>query len=72
MTIELLDWVMWIVIGLIMWFCFPEDWKEEMGCLLGGTIELLYTIIYASIFWFYSWADDIFPTIFSNWFHIKW
>lgn len=66
MTIEILDWIMYAILSLILWYIIiPKDWKEELGVLMGWTIMIFFTIAYAIIFYFLSWQDDIFP-IFLN------
>ena len=75
MTIEILDWVMYLVLSLILWYkIIPEDYKEELGVLMGWTIMIFFTIAYAIIFYFLSWQDDIFPIFlnFNDWIKFKW
>ncbi len=71
MTIELLDWMIYIVFVIIIWLLLPKEFKEELGCFAGIFIILIFTVIYCIIFWHYSWADDIFPILNLN-FHVKW
>jgi len=74
MTIEILDWIMYVILVLIIWYkILPEDLTEELG--IGGMfIVIIFTIIYAITFYFLSWHDDIFP-IFLNlneWIKFEW
>jgi hypothetical protein len=75
MTIEILDWIMYVVLVLIIWYkILPEDLTEELGAIGGMFIIIIFTIIYAITFYFLSWHDDIFP-IFLNlneWIKFKW
>ena len=75
MTIEILDWIIYVVLVLIIWYkILPEDLTEELGAIGGMFIIIIFTIIYAITFYFLSWHDDIFP-IFLNlneWIKFKW
>jgi len=75
MTIEILDWIMYVVLVLIIWYkILPEDLTEELGAIGGMFIIIIFTIIYAITFYFLSWHDDIFPLFLNlnNWIKFKW
>jgi uncharacterized membrane protein (DUF485 family) len=76
MTIEILDWIIYIILCIIIWKFLPEDCTEEIGALIGITIMIIFTIIYAITFSFLSWNDDIIKPLingnFINWIKIKW
>ena len=75
MTIEILDWIIYVILVLIIWYkILPDDLTEELGAIGGMFIIIIFTIIYAITFYFLSWHDDIFP-IFLNlneWIKFKW
>jgi len=73
MTIEIFDWIMYFAILYVIYKLMPDDYKEELGALVGCFIMVLYTAIYCFIFWFYSWADFFryLGNIFENT-HFKW
>ena len=75
MTIEILDWIIYIILSIIIWYkILPDDLTEELGTIGGIFIMAIFTIIYIVIFSFISWHDDIFP-IFLNldtWIKFKW
>lgn len=76
MTIEILDWIIYIILCIIIWHLLPEDCTEELGTLIGIVIMIIFTIIYAITFSFLSWNDDIITPLingnFTNWIKIKW
>lgn len=42
MTIEILDWIMYVVLSLILWYkTIPEDYKEELGVLMTSNFSKL-------------------------------
>ena len=75
MTIEILDWIIYVILVLIIWYkILPDDLTEELGAIGGMFIIIIFTIIYAITFYFLSWHDDIFPLFLNlnNWIKFKW
>jgi hypothetical protein len=75
MTIEILDWIIYVALILIIWYkILPDDLTEELGAIGGMFIIIIFTIIYAITFYFLSWHDDIFPLFLNlnNWIKFKW
>jgi hypothetical protein len=67
MTIEVVDWLMWVILCIIIWkVILPEDLTEELGAIGGMTIVIAFTIVHAIVFYFFSWYDDILYPIFSG------
>lgn len=71
---HILDFIMYIVLAIALWYILDlisdSEYTEEMGCLIGGGIELIFTIIYIVLFCFspdLNWSD-----IFQNLFHADW
>lgn len=77
MEFHMLDLIMYLVIGIIIWFVFlPNDFKEELGALIGITIMLVYSILYLVLFAIipnWNWVD-IFAHVldFSSGINLKW
>lgn len=60
MEFHMLDLIMYIIIGIIIWICLPSDFKEELGILVGWAIMLIYTVVYLILFSAYpnwDWID---------------
>jgi hypothetical protein len=75
MTIEILDWIIYVILVLIIWYkIIPEDLTEELGAIGGMFIIIIFTIIYTITFYFLSWHDDIFPLFLNlnEWIKFKW
>jgi len=55
---------MYIVLLVVIICLLPEDFKEEIGGIIGCFVMIVYTIIYVTIFVFidYNWTD-IFDSI---------
>jgi len=68
MEFHALDLIMYIIFSIIIWVAFlPDDFKEELGCIGGIMIMMVYTIVYLILFavWpNWNWID-IFSSIFS-------
>jgi hypothetical protein len=67
---------MYLIIGIIIWVCLPNDFKEELGCLIGMTIMLCYSVLYLVLFAItpnWDWVD-IFGSLvnFSSGINLKW
>lgn len=57
-----LDLIMYVVVGIIIWYTMAwlsgGDLTEEIGGLIGMMIMIVYTIIYCVLFiFFYDWVD---------------
>ena len=75
MTIEILDWIIYVALILIIWYkILPDDCTQEIGTLIGIVVVIIFTIIYAITFYFLSWHDDIFPLFLNlnNCIKFKW
>ena len=75
MTIEILDWIIYVALILIIWYkILPDDCTQEIGTLIGIVVVIIFTIIYAITFYFLSWYDDIFPLFLNlnDWIKFKW
>jgi ABC-type polysaccharide/polyol phosphate export permease len=72
MGFHALDFIMYFIIGLIIWLCLPNDAKEELGLLMGMTIMLIFTIVYLMLFGIYPNWDWIDLLSFFNDLEIKW
>ena len=57
MEIHVLDIALYFPIMYIIWLIMADDYKEEIGILVGYFIILFFTIIYCIIFYFYNWID---------------
>lgn len=64
MDFHILDLIMYIIIGVIIWLIQPDEHIEEVGCVIGVGILFIYTIIYLIIFAVFdvNWID-IFDSI---------
>lgn len=61
MNLHILDFIMYIVCVILIWRVFlPEDYKEELGVLVGCFALAVFTIIYLILFCIYpnwNWID---------------
>jgi len=49
-TINLFNVAVLIIVGLAIWGCLPQEYKEELGSLIGWGIELVWLIVWIIIF----------------------
>lgn len=55
-----LDLIIYIVLCIIIWAFLPDDFKMEIGVLMGLCIMLVFSIIYLVLFVIYpdfNWID---------------
>lgn len=61
MNIHLLDLIMYFVCVFLIWRVFlPEEYREELGALIGCFVLAIFTIIYLILFSIYpnwNWID---------------
>jgi hypothetical protein len=55
--IHVLDWILYFVFLWIIDRMLPDEFKEELGALLGFVIILIYTVAYCLFFYYYNWTD---------------
>lgn len=61
---HVLDFLMWIVISVIIWWLMGkltnDEYTTELGSLFGFTVILIFTIVYIILFGVYpdwNWVD---------------
>lgn len=61
MDFHLLDLIIFILLVFVIWYkIFPNNFTEELGALIGIFIMFVFTIIYIILFGFYpnwNWYD---------------
>lgn len=78
MDIHILDIIMYFIVMIISWFLIDKfsngELTQEIGGLIGISIQFLITIIYIILFGLIDWNwIDIFNGILTiNWFNLNW
>lgn len=57
---HILDLIIYIIFCIILWACLSDDFKQELGTVIGIIIMLVFSIIYIVIFAVYpdfNWID---------------
>lgn len=68
MTFHALDLIGWIIISFIYWSILPDDFKEELGGVVGAIGWLILTVLWILFFVFYDYnVIDLIKQI-----NIKW
>ena len=49
-TINIINVSILVLVGIIIWFNLPKDYKNELGTFVGIIIELLWLILWLIIF----------------------
>ena len=76
MTLHFLDFIMYIVLVVILWYVLDfisgGDFTHEIGGLVGMMVIIAFTIIYVIMFVFcgYDWTD-IFAGNYESWIKFK-
>jgi len=68
------DLLMYFILGAILWCSFPEDYRFELGMLMGYGVMIVYTLLYIVLFVFidYNWIDIYHWVVSSHKFEINW
>lgn len=76
MTLHILDFIMYIVLVIVLWYAIDliseGELTEELGCLIGLAIIAVFTIVYIIMFVFCGWDwTDIFSGNYESWLKLK-